>query len=229
MPPPLAGMRPRFIAPRAEGGRVRVIAEYKRASPSRGVISELYTPEQIAEIYTEGGADAVSVLTEEVYFKGHLDFLRRVASRSALPLLRKDFIFDEAQVRETASTPAAAVLLIVALTPEVPHLRGLRVLAESFGMTAVVEVFDERELDIARDAGAGVIQVNNRNLETLAVEASVTSRLVSRRLDGECWIAASGYGTRQQLDGLAGYDAVLIGTALMASGNPREMLRGLTR
>ena len=226
-PPPLSVPRPRFIAPRAE--RIRVIAEYKRASPSRGIISEQYTPEQIAEIYTQGGAHAISVLTEEAYFKGHLDFLRRAATQTALPLLRKDFIFDEAQVRETAATPAAALLLIVALTPEVTHLRDLRMLAESFGMTAVVEVFDERELDIARTAGASVIQVNNRNLETLAVDASVTQRLVSRKLNGERWIAASGYETRAQIDALAGYDAVLVGTALMASANPCDTLRRLTQ
>jgi len=229
-PPLLSGVsRPRFLAPRAEGERVRVIAEYKRASPSRGVICERYTPEQIAEIYTEGGASAISVLTEEVYFNGHLDFLQRVSARTALPLLRKDFIFDEAQVREAAATPASALLLIVALTPDISHLRDLRVLAEAFGMTAVVEVFDERELDIARTAGASVIQVNNRNLETLAVDASVTQRLVSQKLNGECWIAASGYETREQIDALANYDAVLVGTALMASVNPCEALRELTR
>ena len=226
-PAPLSVSRPRFIEPRAE--RIRVIAEYKRASPSRGVISEQYTPEQIADLYTQGGAHAISVLTEEVYFKGHLDFLRRVTTQTTLPLLRKDFIFDEVQVRETAATPAAALLLIVALTPEVAHLRDLRVLTESFGMTAVVEVFDERELDIARNSGASVIQVNNRNLETLAVDASVTQRLVSWKLDGECWIAASGYETRTQIDTLAGYDAVLVGTALMASANPCEALKELTR
>jgi indole-3-glycerol phosphate synthase len=206
-----------------------VIAEYKRASPSRGVISERYTPEQIADLYTLGGAHAISVLTEEVYFNGQLDFLRRVAARTALPLLRKDFIFDEAQVRETAATPASALLLIVALTPDVTHLRGLRVLSEFLGMTAVVEVFDERELDIARAAGASVIQVNNRNLETLAVDASVTQRLVSRKSAGEIWIAASGYGTRGQLDALVGYDAALVGTALMSSDDPCGLLRELTR
>ncbi|MCL1919638.1 MAG: indole-3-glycerol-phosphate synthase [Kiritimatiellaeota bacterium] len=229
MPLPLDTPRTRFLAPRSVGGRVRVIAEYKRASPSRGVISEQYTPEVIADIYTRGGASAISVLTEETYFNGHLDFLRRVAARTALPLLRKDFIFDEAQIRATAATPASALLLIVALTPDVAHLRGLRVLAESFGMTAVVEVFDERELDIARAAGSSVIQVNNRNLETLAVDASVTRRLVSRRLVGERWIAASGYESRAQLDALDGYDAALVGTALMASADPEATLRALTR
>ena len=228
-PPPLEGTRPCFLPHRAEGERIRVIAEYKRASPSRGIICERYAPEEIADLYMSGGACAISVLTEEVYFKGRLDFLRRVAARTALPLLRKDFIFDEAQVRETAATPASALLLIVALTPDAARLRGLRELTESFGMTAVVEVFDERELDVARVAGSGVIQVNNRNLETLAVDTSVTARLVSRKLAGERWIAASGYETREQLDALAGYDAALVGTALMASDNPCEALRRLTR
>lgn len=228
-PMPLTIQRSRFLAPRGEGERIRVIAEYKRASPSRGSICEDLTPEQVAEAYTRGGASAISVLSEEAYFKGHLDFLRRMAERTALPLLRKDFIFDEAQVRETAATPASALLLIVALTPEAGQVRGLRELAESFGMTAVVEVFDERELDIARASGASVIQVNNRNLETLAVDASVTRRLAGRKLAGELWIAASGYGTRGQLDALAGYDAALVGTALMASGDPCGALRELTQ
>ena len=229
VPLPLGAPRTHFLAPRAEGGHIRVIAEYKRASPSRGVICERYTPEDIAGIYTCGGASAISVLTEETYFNGHLDFLRRVAARTALPLLRKDFIFDEAQVRETAATPASALLLIVALTPDAAHLRDLRVLAESFGMTAVIEVFDERELGIARTAGASVIQVNNRNLETLAVDATVTQRLVSQKAAGECWIAASGYETRAQLDALAGYDAALVGTALMANDDPEATLRKLTQ
>ena len=228
-PPPMDIVRPRFLAARGVGERVGVIAEYKRASPSRGVICERFAPEEIAELYTHGGAHAISVLTEGVYFKGCLDFLHRVAGRTALPLLRKDFIFDELQVRETAATPAAALLLIVALTPEVGLLRGLRELAESFGMEAVVEVFDERELDVARTAGADVIQVNNRNLETLVVDGSVTERLVSRKVAGERWIAASGYESREQLDALAGYDAALVGTVLMASASPYKALRGLTR
>ncbi|MCL2104778.1 MAG: indole-3-glycerol-phosphate synthase [Kiritimatiellaeota bacterium] len=226
-PPPCGSPRPPFLAPRAEGGGIRIIAEYKRASPSRGAICDNYSPEEIAGIYTGGGAAAISVLTEGPHFRGEIDFLRRVASRTTLPLLRKDFIFDEAQVRETASTPASALLLIVALTPGGGLLRDLRVLTESFGMTAVVEIFDEHELDIAREAGASVIQVNNRNLETLVVDASVTQRLVARKLGGERWIAASGYETRAQIDALAGYDAALVGTALMASPDPGGLLKQL--
>ena len=228
-PLPLAVSRPRFLSPRAKEERIRVIAEYKRASPSRGVISERFSPEEIAELYTHGGACAISVLTEEVFFRGELDFLWRVASGTGLPLLRKDFIFEEVQVRATAATPASALLLIVGLTPDVGRLRGLRVLAESLGLTAVVEVFDEGELDVARAAGARVIQVNNRNLETLEVDVGVTRRLVARRAEGELWVAASGFESRVQLDGLAGYDAALVGSALMGSGDPCEALRGLTR
>jgi len=217
-----------FLTPRGEGESIRIIAEYKRASPSRGVINERLTPEEIAVCYTAGGASAISVLTEETYFHGKLDFLHRVASRSDLPLLRKDFIFDAAQVRETAATPASALLLMVALTPDAGLLRELRELAESFGMTAVVEVFNERELEIARDTGAKVIQVNNRNLETLNVDVTASTRLITLKREGEIWISASGYETRAQLDALVGYDAALVGTSLMEATDPRAALEALT-
>jgi len=219
--------RPGFLAPRGEGEPIRIIAEYKRASPSRGVISERFSPEEIATCYTAGGAAAISVLTEEKYFLGKLDFLHRVASRTHLPLLRKDFIFDEAQVREAAATPASALLLMVALTPDATQLRALRELAESFGMAAVVEVFDERELEIAREAGAKVIQVNNRNLETLKVDVTASSRLIAHKRAGEIWISASGYETRAQIEELTGYDAALVGTSLMQAADPRAALEAL--
>ena len=227
-PPASSAARPRFLAPRAEDGPIRVIAEYKRASPSRGVINERLAPEEAAACYEAGGAAAISVLTEEMYFHGELDFLRRVASVCHLPQLRKDFIFDAAQVRETAATPASALLLMVALTPDAARLRALRELTESFGMTAVVEVFDERELEIARAAGASVIQVNNRNLETLEVDVTAAQRLIQCKRAGEIWISASGYETRAQLDELVGYDAALVGTALMEAEDPRKALEALT-
>jgi len=207
---------------------LQIIAEYKRASPSQGMISTRYLPAEIASLYTQGGARAISVLTEEIYFDGRLDYLTQIAQHTALPLLRKDFIFDELQVLETATTPASAVLLIVALTPTVAQLYHLRTLAESFGIQAVVEIFNEQELDMARASGARYIQVNSRNLETLVIDPQNTLRLMNYRHDSEFWIAASGISAAADLSRLSGYDAALIGTALMASPDPLNTLRSLT-
>jgi indole-3-glycerol phosphate synthase len=231
--PPTAsyqGVRPAFIwDDRNPGGRgpISVIAEYKRASPSRGVINAHITPAEIARLYTEGGADAISVLTEKKYFGGELAFLHEIAQHTHLPLLRKDFIFDELQVRDTATTPASALLLIVALTPDVEHLRDLRLLAESFGIEAVVEIFNEAELELAREAGSRIIQVNNRDLETLAMDMSTTLRLIRQRLPSERWIAASGIDAHEALTRLTGYDAALIGSALMSQPDPKAALRSI--
>ena len=231
--PPAAsfpGVRPAFIwDERSPGGTgaISIIAEYKRASPSRGIINEGITPADIARLYTEGGAQAISVLTEKSFFGGDLAFLHEIAQHTHLPLLRKDFIFDELQVRDTATTPASALLLIVALTPEVEHLRDLRLLAESFGIEAVVEIFNEAELELAREAGSRIIQVNNRDLETLAVDMSTTLRLIRQRLPSERWIAASGIDSHEALTRLTGYDAALIGSALMSQPDPQAALRSI--
>jgi indole-3-glycerol phosphate synthase len=233
--PPTAsfqGVRPTFIwDDRTSGGTgpISIIAEYKRASPSRGVINAHITPAEIARLYTEGGANAISVLTEKKYFGGELEFLHEIAQHTHLPLLRKDFIFDELQVRDTATTPASALLLIVALTPDVKQLHDLRLLTESFGIEAVVEIFNEAELETAREAGSHIIQVNNRDLETLAMDMSTTLRLISQRLPNERWIAASGIGSHEALTRLAGYDAALIGSALMADENPNQALASIIK
>ena len=211
-----------------KAARPQIIAEYKRASPSMGPISTRYLPADIATLYTQGGARAISVLTEETYFDGRLDYLGLIAQHTTLPLLRKDFIFDELQVLETATTPASAMLLIVALTPDVAHLCRLRTLAESFGVQAIVEIFNEEELELARAAGARYIQVNSRNLETLVVDAQNTLHLMEYRRDSEFWIAASGISSRADLNRLTGYDAALVGTALMASPDPLNAFRSLT-
>lgn len=227
--PPTAyyeGIRPLFIAP---SDRINVIAEYKRASPSAGVINDKLSPEDVARQYAAGGADMMSVLTEERYFDGRLDYLGRIAATVKQPLLRKDFIFDELQVRETATTPASAMLLIVSLTPEVEHLRSLIRLADSFGIQPVVEIFSAAELRIAREAGARVIQVNNRDLETLKVDTTVTARLIHEKQAGEIWIAASGIDSHERLSRLDGYDAALIGSALMKSAEPGAALRRIIR
>ena len=231
------GLRPSFAgALSPKGGLPAVIAEYKRASPSRGVICEDVGVEDCALAYARAGASALSILTEEAFFKGSLGYLAR--ARAALgaaglgqPLLRKDFICDALQVEATFATPASALLLIVRFTPDAGRLRDLRQLAESQGLDAVVEVFGEADLETARESGARIIQVNARDLDTFKVDRAACLALARRcpPLPGEAWIAASGVFERAHLEeaGEAGFAACLVGTALMAGGRPGEALARL--
>ncbi len=233
LPAPFRGPRPSFRAAlrTRPDGLPAVIAEYKRASPSAGAIAPDLLPEDVARQYAESGAACLSVLTEEAYFRGDPAFLARMAG---LPLLRKDFLFHPLQIAETAATPASALLLIVRLTPDVALLRRLREEAEAFGLDAVVEVFDAADLALARAAGSRIIQVNARDLESFAVDRAACLRLADAfRHDAngreEIWIAASGLERREHLTAAAdaGFDAVLLGTALMRGGRPGEALRAL--
>ena len=206
---------------------LRVVAEFKRSSPSAGVINATRTPEEAAQAYVNGGASCMSVLTEEKYFRGCTeDLFRAHAVAPTLPLLRKDFIFHELQVRQTAATPASALLLIVALPPDAVQLRDLRQQAEEQGIHAVVEIFSEAELDFARESGARIIQVNARNLETFRTDREAGLHLARFRLSGEVWIAASAMSEREHLVAAAsaGYDAALVGTALMQAESPQQKL-----
>lgn len=222
VPPPFSGQRPAFSAA-LKGGEISVIAEYKRASPSRGVICESVAVDEAARQYAASGASALSILTEREWFGGDLAYIAR-AARTGLPVLRKDFIFDEIQARESAATPASAILLIVRQTPDPDLLRDLRECAEAYGMEAVVEIFDAREAEIARKSGARIIQANARDLQKLAVDRrGVFSVIAQARKDGsETWIAASGieHGAHLREAELAGFDAALVGTALMRRGMP---------
>ena len=193
LPRPWKGRRPDFLKAIAEppdGQPVAVIAEFKQSSPSRGVIASGLKPEEVAEQYAASGASCISVLTEEQFFGGRIGYLERMG-RAGLPLLRKDFIFHQLQVMETASTPASALLLIVRLTPDARTLRVLREQAEAYGMHAVVEVFDPADLDIARESGARIIQVNARDLDTLKTDRQACLDMAKFRREGEVWIAAS--------------------------------------
>lgn len=239
LPAAYAGLRPDFAAAlgrTAPGCPLAVVAEYKRASPSRGVICESLEVEEAARQYAAAGASAVSVLTEETFFRGRLEYLARAAEESLYagarpPLLRKDFIFHPLQVRATASTPASALLLIVRLTPHAATLRALREQAESYGIQAVVEVFDAEDLRLARESGARIIQVNARDLESLAVDRDACLHLAQtcRPENGELWIAASGMSGAEHLRAAAaaGYHAALVGSALMENGTPGEALAAL--
>ena len=233
MPAPLAGARPDFLAalsaPAPAGLPLHVVAEFKRSSPSAGVINDALDPADVARQYAAGGASCMSVLTEEKYFTGHIRDLS-AAAPAALPLLRKDFIFDELQVRQTYATPASALLLIVALTPDAARLRALRELAEEQGIHAVVEVFTPAELELARESGARIIQVNARNLETFRTDRVEGLKLAALRAPEEVWIAASAMSARPHLvdAAAAGYNAALVGTALMQpSGSPLQNLNRL--
>jgi indole-3-glycerol phosphate synthase len=227
LPAPIAWPRPSFEAA-ISGAHPAVIAEYKRASPSAGAINPELTPEFVARTYAQAGAAAISVLTEETYFQGSLAFLEPM-SAPGLPLLRKDFILDPLQVRATAATRASALLLIARMLPP-GELAACIELASSFGLACVTEVFDENDLDKANDCGATVIQVNNRDLDTLATDLAVSRRLVGRKRPTQLWISASGLSKRPQLDEMAmlGFDAVLIGTSLMQHADPGRALSRLT-
>lgn len=242
LPEPLTSPRPDFAAALslpASGAPLAVVAEYKRASPSRGVIREDLDVEEVVRQYAAAGADAdaLSILTEEIWFHGRLDFLTRAAApglypAAPLPLLRKDFIFDSLQVRATAATPASALLLIVRLTPEARLLRQLREEAEGFGLHAVVEIFDAADLRLARESGARIIQVNARDLQTFAVDRAACLSLARScpPENGEIWVAASGISHAEHLvqAAEAGYQAALVGTALMEKGNPGAALAALS-
>lgn len=234
-PAPSRDPRPDFsaaISRRGDNSPLAVIAEYKRASPSRGQICGHLTVEEVADQYNRAGASAMSVLTEERFFDGSPSFLDRAAAAAPMfPLLRKDFIFDSLQVRYTAATRASALLLIVRLTPDPVLLRDLREEAEAYGMTAVVEIFDESDLSIARESGARIMQVNARDLASLSVDRRSCMDLARKNppCGSELWIAASGISRGYELIEAAdaGFSAVLVGSALMQTGRPGQTLAGL--
>ncbi len=228
LPAPWQGKRVSFSGSLRDCGPGAVIAEYKRASPSKGEINLSLSPEAIASKYAASGAAAISVLTERTYFKGELGFLKAMTG-PGLPLLRKDFLFDPLQVAETAATPASALLLIVRMFENSAHLAEMINAARKAGLESVVEIFAPEELEMAREAGADIIQVNNRDLDTLATDLD-NSREMIRRKGSELWICASGIETSGQVREMAGlgFDAVLVGTSLMRENDPGAALKSLT-
>jgi len=221
-------VRPGFSKALRQAGAPAVIAEYKRASPSRGVINLDLTPADVARMYAEGGAAAFSVLTERAHFQGDLRFLTDMAF-AGRPMLRKDFLLDPLQVIETAATPASALLLIMRLFDKAEGVREMLDACRLYELEAVCEVFSEADLALARESGAEIIQVNNRDLDTLATDLGTSRRLAGHRQQGELWISASGLDAPKQLEEMAdlGFDAVLIGTSLMGQTNPGEALKKL--
>jgi indole-3-glycerol phosphate synthase len=218
----------RFETALSAPDRINVIAECKRRSPSKGVLAVDYDPVRIATQYEEGGAGAISVLTEPTFFDGSLEDLAAVRARVALPLLRKDFIVDEYQLFEARANGADAILLIVAAL-EQASLVALQAKAWELGLATLVEVHDEEELLRATDAGARVIGVNNRNLRTLAVDVRASEDLAARMPKGVTAVSESGLKSREELDRLAqaGYRAFLIGERFMTDADPAAAIRGL--
>lgn len=212
-------------------GRIRFIAEIKKASPSRGLIRPGFDPLSIARIYEEKGVDAVSVITEEDFFSGSLDFLPAVKEKVTRPVLRKDFVIDEYQIYESRVCCADAVLLIAALLDRTQAEDYLE-LCRGLGLPVLFEVHDFGELEQALRAGAEIIGINNRNLKTLEVDLRTTFLLKREIPSGRITVAESGIRTRDDVLRLedSGIDAMLIGTSLMESediGKKIDELRGL--
>jgi len=203
-----------------------IIAEIKRASPSKGIINSEIDPAQLAAEYQAGGAAAISVLTEEEYFKGSLGDLKDVRATVTLPILRKDFIVDEIQIFEAAAAGADAILLIVAALTSTELISLYRFTAE-LGMDALVEVHSSEEMQIAAELGAAVIGINNRDLSTLEVSVETSVKLIKRRPDGVLMVSESGLSAARDLEELRGlgFDGFLIGEALMRNSDPRGTLR----
>ena len=209
-------------------GPVALIAEVKKASPSAGVIRPDFDPVQIAREYEAAGATCLSVLTDQKFFQGSLEYLKQIRGAVNLPLLRKDFIIDERQLLEAIEWGADAVLLIVAILGDA-QLRHFHEMATGAGLAALVEVHDEAELDRALNAGAKLIGVNNRDLATFKVDLATTERVASRlrssprnaQLATDCTVpllvAESGIHTRADVERLAkcGAQAILVGESLM--------------
>ena len=210
------------------GDGVKVIAEVKRSSPSKGALAIIADPAGLASDFAAGGASVISVLTEQRRFGGSLQDLAAVRAAVDIPVLRKDFMVSSYQVWEARAYGADAILLIVAALDQAT-LVGLRERAESLGMTALVEVHDEAETERAIDAGARVIGVNARNLKTLEVDRETFARLAPLITEGIVKVAESGVrGPHDVLEyARAGAAAVLVGESLVTGGRPRKAVADL--
>lgn len=222
--PPLRDFRGALARP----GRIRVIAEVKRRSPSKGDLAPGLVASTLAKDYEAGGADCLSVLTDAAFFGGSADDLREARAACSLPVLRKDFVVSEIDVVDARLMGADAVLLIVAALSDDELVRFHR-LAEDLGMAALVEVHDAAELDRALAAGASIVGVNQRDLRTFEVDRSLALRLAERMPEGVLRVAESGIRGREDVERLeeAGYDAVLVGESLVTSRDPSAAVREL--
>lgn len=235
---PLAGLRsligdiesPRSFREviRRGSGPVRFITEIKRASPSKGLIRDPFDPVAIAAVYEKGGASAISVITEEDFFQGNIEFLTAVKKSVAIPVLRKDFIFDEYQIYEARAAGADAILLISAILERQQAEEYLHMAGE-LGLGVLFEVHDEEELERAIAIGAPIIGINNRDLKTLRIDLNTSLRLREVIPRERTVVSESGIGSREDVLRVeaAAIDAVLVGTCLMESPDIGTRLAGL--
>ncbi len=202
-----------------------LIAEVKKASPSKGLIREDFDPAQIAKIYEGNGADCISVLTDEPYFMGHDEYLKTVKQTVSLPLLRKDFMIDPYQIVESRALGADCILIIMAALSDA-QAKELHDLALSLGMDVLVEVHDAAELERAATLSPAMIGVNNRNLKTLEVDVETSKTLLPQIPEGCLKVAESGLADAQTITDLhtSGYEAFLIGESLMRHENIAEKI-----
>ena len=208
---------------------IGLIAEVKKASPSAGVICPDFDPVRIAKEYEAAGASCLSVLTDEQFFQGSLDYLRQIREAVKLPLLRKDFIIDERQILEAIEWGADAILLIVAILTD-EQLAKFHTLAVEAGLAVLVEVHDEDELERALKHSPALIGVNNRNLKTFQVDLANTERLSARiTQEASLLVAESGIHTRADVERLkkCGASAILVGESLVKHGNIQAKVREL--
>ncbi len=220
--------RPRDFAAALKNEELSIIAEIKQASPSRGLLANELDPAGLAKRYQQGGASAISVLTEAKFFKGSLSHLEEVRGAVSVPVLRKDFIFDPYQVYESRAYGADALLLIVAILGQ-KELEELLRLARELGMECLVETHNESEVETAVASGAAVIGVNNRDLQTFRIDIDTTHRLLPLIPKDRTRVSESGINNREDMKKLKrwGVDAVLVGEALMTACNTAAKMREL--
>jgi indole-3-glycerol phosphate synthase len=208
------------------GDKTSIIAEIKKASPSRGDLNPNLDHVIQAKLYQQGGAAAISVLTESSYFKGNINYLTDIKDKVNIPLLRKDFIFDAYQIYEARAYGADALLLIVAVL-EQKQLTDLIELARDLELECLVEVHDENEMKIAADAKAEIIGINNRDLKTFNVDINTTKRLLPLVPNGAKIVSESGIKNRNDIKTLSDWkvNAALIGESLVTASDPLEKLK----
>ncbi len=209
--------------------KVALIAEIKKASPSSGIIKKRLAPKRMAYLYQENGAAAISVLTEESFFLGKLEHLKKVKSVSRLPVLRKDFIFDEYQIFESRNYGADAILLIASLLSDYA-IEDFLQLSRGLGMEGLVEVHTQKELQMVLTTSARIIGINNRNLQDMTIDLNTTLKLRPLIPPDRIVVSESGIGNRDDVRKLweVGVDAVLIGEALMRTSDVRAVLKALS-
>jgi len=221
---------PLDLAPALKGDHIRLIAEVKQASPSKGMLSPNLNPTELARTYAEGGAAAISVLTEANYFMGSIEYLAAIKEMVVLPLLRKDFIFDPYQLYESRAYGADALLLIVAILSQ-EQLKEFISLSHSLGLRCLVEVHNEAEVERAVLSKVEIIGINNRDLNTFTVDITTTRRLRPLISEERIVVSESGIKSKRDIEKLGkwGVDAVLVGEALVTAGDILAKMKELLR